>query len=460
MVGTLDSQVIEKFKEFQNKTGKYSDLVIEDVEFENITLSDKQYFQFIKGKNKYIQKYITKNPGQYPILGSSLKNECIANYIEPIEMSDVVDEPCVSFNKDNAKGSVPFYRDYPFLMDRHHIAILCSDEILPQYLYNALITYFQKSQFGWGDNVASVEVVEKHLVPIPKDYNEKYKSIDIQKAIVEFLEDGFNWLDGIKNNIDKKYDIITKMKKSLIPSTFKRTAIQKRFRKYADENGIDFDITDIEFEIKRIHSKNKDEVICKKRMGFTPEKDKSGDLNWYKVEDLGEIDGLFINEPNTKEKTTMTLVKKAIDPKQTGKSEKLPPIHKGDILVSFKLTVGVVKIYNSNLPAYCNEAIDILSIDEGYDNRYIAYNCVLEYPKYGNKTQNGITLNDDHKAEIRIFIPSDLEKYSSYDIQKLLADFIEHVDNELEEKYFKKYNRGYEVVELYKETYLKEPLAK
>jgi hypothetical protein len=38
MIGTLDSQVIEKFKEFQKNTGKYLDLTIEDIELELLPL--------------------------------------------------------------------------------------------------------------------------------------------------------------------------------------------------------------------------------------------------------------------------------------------------------------------------------------------------------------------------------------------------------------------------------------
>lgn len=458
MIGILDSQVIEKFKEFQNKTKKYDNLIIKDIEFDNISLSNEEYFKFIKGRNHYIKKYNIANRGDYPLATGSVKNDSIAYYVEPINVNDIINQKCISFNKDG--DSQIFYRDYEFLMDRHHIAIVPSELVLSKYLYFALISYFKKMKFGWGDNVADVSTVSTHSIPIPKDYNENYKSIDIQKAIVEFLEDSFDNAEQIKSNIDKKYEIVSKMKKSLIPSTFKRIAIQNRFRKYAKENNKHLEIADIEFDIKRIHSKYKDEIICKKRMGFTPKTDNNGDINWFSVSDLTNQDGLYIDVPNSIKKTTMKLIKEQVDSNNTGKSEKLIPIKKGDILVSFKLTVGTVKIYNSDLPAYCNEAIDILTLNENFDNRYVAYNCILEYPKNGNRTNNGITLNDDDKEKIKIFIPKDLENYTSFEIQQILADFIEYVDNELEEKYFKKYDRAYEVVQLLKETYLKRTFNK
>jgi len=191
----LDHEIIEKFKEFQKKTGKYQDLVIEDVRFEKVSLSNEEYFEFRKGKNKYIQKYITQNSGDYPILGSSLKNSCISAYIKYIHSDDIIDKKCVTFNKDNGKGSIPFFRDYPFLMDRHHITILPTNLIDAKYLQKSLILYFETKKFGWGDNVASVDEVSKHIIPIPKDLNKNYISLKLQKIIVEFLEDGFSWLD-------------------------------------------------------------------------------------------------------------------------------------------------------------------------------------------------------------------------------------------------------------------------
>jgi hypothetical protein len=72
----------------------------------------------------------------------------------------------------------------------------------------------------------------------------------------------------------------------------------------------------------------------------------------------------------------------------------------------------------------------------------------------------GKNLNDDDKVKIQIFIPKDLENYTSYEIQQIIANFIEQMDKEIDEKYFKKYNRFYEVVELLKETYLKRTFSK
>jgi len=458
MVGKLDKEIIEKFKEFQEKTGKHSELYIEDVKFENISLSNEEYFTFVKGKNKYIQRYIKVNKGDYPILGSSLKNSCISAYIKPIDESDIVNQKSVTFNKDNAKGSVPFFRDYPYLMDRHHIAIIPDSKLVDaKYLEKSLIRFFEQSKFGWGDNVADVSAVEKYFIPIPKDLDERFNtSFKIQEAIVDFLEYSFNEIEVIRERIDKRYAIFERLEKALIPSTFIKDYVKVAFARYAKEKSIGFNIADVEFEIKRIYSdkKNDNDVICQKRMGFTPKTSSNGDINWFSVRDLGEVGGLYINNPNSRKKTTISLIKQSVDKNNTGKSEKLISIKKNDILISFKLTVGVVKIYNDNEPLYCNEAIDILTVDAKVtDSRYVAYNCILEYPNYGTKTNNGITLNDDDKKNIKIFIPKDLENYNSLEIQKIIADFIEYTENRLQ-KEFDRMDMGYHNLKRLHKTYL------
>ena len=214
---------------------------------------------------------------------------------------------------------------------------------------------------------------------------------------------------------------------------------QEKTRKYQD-----LDIEKVEFEEKKMISDNEDEVLCKKRMGFTPKRVKDGDINWFKVSDLNNVEGLLIDNPDTEEKTTMELIREQVDKKRTGRSEKLIPIQKGDILVSFKLSVGITKIYNSDKVAYCNEAIDILTVKEGIYNKYVAYNCMVEYPRYGTITNNGQTLNDEDKKNITILIPKSIrtekKEYSSYEIQKVLVEFLEY-QKQISDDYRKKLDK-------------------
>ena len=140
---------------------------IDEIKFDDIKLSNKKYFEFKKGQNKYIVSYAENNKGDIPMLGSSLNNDCIAYYVEPINVDDVINSKCVSFNKDNAKGSRAFLRNYPFIMDRHHIAILQTELISPRYLQIALDKVLMEKNFGWGNNVANAEVIKKLYISIP-----------------------------------------------------------------------------------------------------------------------------------------------------------------------------------------------------------------------------------------------------------------------------------------------------
>lgn len=444
----MDIQIIERFKFFQQQTGEFSDLDIESVIFDNIDYSNSEIFKFVKGQNKYIQSYIKNNPGTVAELGSSLTNQCIASYIEPISPSDVINDICVSFNKDNAKGSRAFYRDYPFVMDRHHIAIIPNSKFINiKYFQKYLDQFLILKKYGWGENVASVEEITKYHIPIPKKINEKYNSLILQDAIFRFLEFYENKNMAQLDVISRALDDIKQVEELFFPLFFKKDeSISVRFNKYCVNKEIDLKFSDIKFEIKRINSDKEEELVCDKRMGFTPERNLDGDIFWYTVRDLTSNLSLFIDVPSTKEKTTIGLVKSNI----SETSSKLPPIKKGDVLVSFKLTVGTTKVYNSDLPAYCNEAIDILTPKVGINPQYLAFNCYNEYPKYGTKTNNGITLNDDDKKQVIIYIPMANEKFSSIDLQNILVDFINEYLNKMSsiksdiktlESMFKEYNQ-------------------
>ena len=420
----LDHEVIEKFKEFQQKTGKYQDLDIGVIQFKKVSLSDEKYFKFIKGKNKYIQRYITKNPGEYPILGSSLKNSCISNYIKCIDSGDVITDECVSFNKDNAKGSVPFLRDYPFLMDRHHIAIIPTSLVNAHYLQKSLIYYFEKNNFGWGDNVATVDAVSEHRIPIPKDLNEKYTSFELQKIIVEFLEHGFNWLDGIKTNIDKQYSVYTRLRKSLIPSTFKKDYIKVRFARYAKKYNIDFNINDVDFE-------------------------------------LNNFDDFF--KPITPSKKI-----KNKQSKQTGIN---PIVSQSDGLINGYTdeTDGIIKAIDSPIVLFGDHSTIVKYIDfdffAGADGTKILKPLENIFPLYAyyqtvNKVkQTGYQRHFQYLNEKKFLIPKALKKYSSYDVQKIIANFINEVDDDIQLA-FDKMDKGYKAVERYKRAYLARTFSK
>jgi len=454
MVGKLDKEIIEKFKEFQEKTGKHCELYIEDIEFEEKTLNNiclitmgqspkGEYLNkngegipFYQGKTDYGDIYLDK-PSTWTIKSKkeAKKNDILIS----------LRAPAGSINIANIDLSI----------GRGLASIRCSDKVALFYLYYYLKNNEMKisndNENGGFFSSMNKDYLYDISVPIPKDLNKIYSSYQIQEAIVEFLEYSFKEIKTIQERIDKRYAIFKRLKKALIPSTFIKDYVKVAFGRYAKEKDISFNITDVEFEIKRIHSnkKNDEDVICKKRMGFTPKTSKTDDINWFRVEDLNDINGLYIEEPNTVKKTTIDKV----IAKNGKTSSKNIPIQKGDILVSFLATPGIVKIYNSDKVSYCNQALDILTSNEGIDNKYLAYNCMLEYPKYGKKQTMGVNLDNFEKMKIKIFIPKDLENYSSLEIQKIIADFIEYTENRLQNE-FERMDRGYHNLERLHKTYL------
>ncbi|RLA73833.1 MAG: hypothetical protein DRG78_21905, partial [Epsilonproteobacteria bacterium] len=358
---------------------------------------------------------------------SSLKNSCISAHIKFIDKDDLISEKCVTFNKDNGKGSVPFYRDYSFLMDRHHIAIIPTTLINAEYLQKSLIQYFEKKKFGWGDNVATVDVVSEHIVPVPKKLNKKYTSLELQKIIVEFLEHGFNCLGGIQSNIDNQNDIYKRLKKSLIPSTFKKDDIKIRFARYAKKYNIDFDITDIEFEKREFEDYLN---VVKGRSIYTTKylRSHKGDYPIYSSNTDKMTKGIF-GKIDSYDYDVESI-------QFTSNGEKAGTIFfldKHKFSMNGDRGMFDLKVGNVNTP-------------------YIYYNLKNEFRKHKFSWANKPS-NTKIKSQIKIYIPKSNNKYTSYEIQKIIADFINEVDDEIQQS-FDKIHNGYEAVKRYKRAYL------
>lgn len=444
----MNKQIVRRFQEFAQANGIALDL--EQIDFELVSLKHND-FKFVKGLNKYIRKSVEANPGEIPVVGASLDNEGIYSHVTPLDKKDVISEISVSYNKDNARGSRAFYRDYPFIMDRHHLAIIPNQSnIFPKYLFHFLNLFLKEKNFGWGDNVATVEAVQEAEFPLPKP-SQGFSSLQIQEILVRFIEHGQSAHQRRLDGCAIIRPILDKMERSVVPRTLEKSrGARKLIKEFLQENGIELDYEKVEFETFRIHSDDPKELVCSKRMGFTPTRDPEGNVNWFTVADLNSFKDLTIKNPITKEKTSLEKVKKAVGEK----SIKFKSIERGDVLVSFKLTVGVTKIYDSDEIAYCNEAIDILTPNEKVTSEYLALNCMVEYPKYGSITNNGKTLNDDHKKEIEIKVPKDLEQLSSIQIQEILVDFISNYLNRVNHNRRVADKLERQIAE-YRETYLK-----
>jgi len=419
---------INQFNEFKEKTGKYEDLNIEDITFQE----------------KKLNKISSITMGQSPD-GSSLNTESngLPFYQGKTEFTDIyIGKPTkwtTKSKKTANKDDILISMRAPagaVNISTEHISIgrgLAAIKVIPNidmfYLFMYLKSIeakinIEKDSGGFYSSMTKDELYDFDIY-IPNDIDDEYTSFKVQQVFVEFLKYQKERTEIFRKKMISIQEKVYKTDKAVLSKIFemKDSFIIQQFNKWAQLKSYEINGNDIQFDIKRIIADNPEETICKKRMGFTPTREPEGDINWFTVADLNAVDGIYINEPDTKEKTTIDLVKQTVDKNNTGKSEKLIPIQKGDILVSFLLTIGITKIYNSNKPAYCNQAIDIISPKDGYDSEYIAYNCILEYPKFGEEQALGTNLNDDSKKDIQIMVPQATGSYSSLDIQRIIIEF-------------------------------------
>lgn len=422
MIGALDSQVIEKFKEFQERTEKCLDLDIEKVEFENIALYDEEYFEFIKGRNHYIKKYNIANKGKYPLATGSVKNDSIAYYVKPINIADIITQKCISFNKDG--DSQIFYRDYEFLMDRHHIAIIPSELVLAKYLYFALISYFKKMKFGWGENVADVPTVSTHSIPIPKDYNKNYKSIDIQKAIVEFLEFWrINYTNVFRQTVNHQKPILEKIKKALIPATLRHDkTIVNSFNEFAKSNNYKIKLEEVTFRKIDFFNIKKNDLLSPKKL------EKNQDL-------------ILQNSSNN----GYPVYSGAIEPLCKVDESKYPnkifvPNHQNpDISFANNGDGSAGRNFFVHTDKYfVNQERTVISFknDNDFYSLYILNQIINMRDKYNMNRENRPTPKDLPKFGIEITLPSH-NTVSSFDIQKILVEFWEMILNNMDERFTK-----------------------
>lgn len=450
MVGTLDSQVIEKFKEFQDKTGKYLDLDIKNVVFNSLTV--ESIFDIVRRgasprpiKNYQVDKNYNGVKYNWLKIGDVTKSNI---YLK--ETNEYINEHGKNSSVLGKKGDflitnsmtvgVPIILDIETCFHDGFLYLGFNDTDQNRYdnlyLYYFFTSYRQalisKSKDGIVKNL-NTDIIKTVFIPMPQDYNKNYKSIDIQKAIVEFLEYSFDNLEGIKSNIDKRYDIVTKMKKSLIPSIFKRSTIKNTFKKYAKKNNIDYDITDIIFDVKDFDLYVSLEKGKSKYTAKYINKNK-GDYPLYSSGTDDATKGLM-GKINTFDYDVESI-------QFTANGEKAGTI--------FKLNKHKFSM-NGDRGMFVPKTHEI-------DFLFLYYNLKNEFLKHQFSWANKPT-NTKIKEKIKIYIPK-IEGYSSILIEKDLANFIEYMNKEIDEKYFKKYNRLYEVVELLRETYLKRTFSK
>ena len=115
MIGSLDSQVIEKFQEFQKKSGKYADLDIENVEFKQKTL-DNLIDIFDSQRIPLSTTERNKRKGKYPYYGASGVIDYINDFIFDGEYLLISEDGA---NLTVRKYPIAFIADGKFWVNNH-----------------------------------------------------------------------------------------------------------------------------------------------------------------------------------------------------------------------------------------------------------------------------------------------------------------------------------------------------
>lgn len=259
MIGTFDSQVIEKFKEFQEKTGKYTDLVIEDVQFEeSFPFNDDENVILVGSKNIASHEELAQinDKNALPVYDASSNINTYVNENKfPNQVFEVENNsnPDISFaSEGNSSAGTNFIiHQNKYFVNNHRTVMKFTNKYYSKYIYYNIFRMKDKYGFKRGYTPSQKELKRLEImIPIPQDYNEQYKSIDIQKAIVEFLEFWkINYTDIFRHTVSHQKPIIEKIKKALISATLRydKTMVHS-FNEFASNKGFNLKLDEIKFE--------------------------------------------------------------------------------------------------------------------------------------------------------------------------------------------------------------------
>ena len=443
----LDHEIIGKFKEFQEKTEKYSDLKIEDVRFEKVFLDNEKYLTINPSKTEIPNDYQINNidvsfiplssinPDKGKIINYETRSlkDVIKNYTYFAENDIIFTKVTPSMENGNIAIAKNLTNGIGFGSSEYYI-FRCK-KIYNKLLYHLLRASFfrmraKKTMKGSGGlKRVPISFFATQYIPIPKDLNEQYTSYKLQEIIVEFLEWGFAETDKIKENIDKRADILKRAKKCLIPSVFIKDYVKRTFGKYAKENGLGYNITDVEFEEKKIE-KIANSISSSSGYNKNYYKNNQGKYPLY----TGSLDVVAY----------------------------VDPISEDDIInvesVSYnKDNDAGSKAFYHNKPYIMGGHHYAFVANNEYKDKismkyfYFCLNDIFAKNRFYQSKQP--VANIGLIKQYFIKIPKPLKNYTSLEIQKHIADFIDHYMNIIA-KEEDRVNKAYDAVERLKKVYL------
>jgi len=256
MIGTLDSQVIEKFKEFQKQTKKYNDLDIEKVKFELSPLHQVANFPAMTrisgGVDISIDNFNSLSEEEqidyFALVSGTVENNQISGYIHKNRLSknSLSNSNVISWTRIN--GKYFFIQEKPVCTNDDSFIMDVKQDYAIKYVQYSTMQIMRSKSFNWSDKAGKNKVKEIQI-PIPKILNENYDSLDLQKIIVEFLEFWkINFTDVFRKKISIMKPILLTMKNNLISSTFKLDKkVVESFDQFVKSKNIDLKLREDSF---------------------------------------------------------------------------------------------------------------------------------------------------------------------------------------------------------------------
>ncbi|WP_410471239.1 restriction endonuclease subunit S [Halarcobacter bivalviorum] len=270
----------------------------------------------------------------------------------------------------------------------------------------------------------SMDKIKPLVIPVPKDYNEKCKSIDIQKAIVEFLEFWkINYTDVFRQTVTHQKPILEKIKKALIPATFRHDkTIVKSFNEFTKSNNYKIKLEEVTFKKIDFFNIKKNDLLSPKKL------EKNQDLilqnssnNGYPVYS-GAIEQLC-----------------KVDESKYPNKIFVPNYQNPDISFANNGDGSAGRNFFVHTDKYfVNQERTVISFknDNDFYSLYILNQIINMRDKYSMNRENRPTPKDLPKFGIEITLPSH-NTLSSFDIQKILVEFWEMILNNMDERFTK-----------------------
>lgn len=341
--------------------------------------------ELVKGKKHNVSD--GSDEGKYPLLCSSKLGK--VKYLDTFDYKD----PHVVIGTGGT-ANVHLYEKFSISTDMK--ILKQSEQIRIKYLYCYLFAHLNElNELYKGSTIKHISVDDllNFQIPVP--------DLEAQDEIIadcEVMEESKRLSLMQIENIKKIIDI------------YNRTQIKTLFDLQTDNEN--------KPEVKALGE------ICQINIGFTPStKDASlYDNNGYVWISIADMTNFYIGNSNKK------ISKQAV----LNKTDKL--VKKGNVLFSFKLSIGKVGIAAQDL--YTNEAIaSICSNDESILlNKYIAYYLLLQdFSQSGNGCIGNGSMNKTSVSNIQIPVPSlDVQKeiINKYEEnQAILNKYVSEIEN-------------------------------